>query len=380
MRELEAIQSERRGILNLFLSVIILGLLLNCIVSAFFGWAGGWLEEYRLLPLLLVVAVIAASLVSYIVIRLVILRPIRESGEYPTLVVVDSKRNEVPLPLLISAARERVLEGGPPPFPILARKLYRLAVRDGGERRTDETTLDPSLDGITEEIVQFAILQWYRHKYWVQWSVGAEYRRVGPCGPSGWYRDRPSHKLPVSELAATGGDQNRFLRLCYSGKDGDFVLPPGMTLKLAPHGAVCSLIFSSDLLDLIIRVTLAGGVGGVYNLATWDRRFAAEPDDMFAYQIMVRYEVSVHEGLHRYVPGRLLDLPLIRRVRPEVAVGELYTWAQGVVDGVKDYLTWYQDEADYIDSEVIEFEGEDDDGRMVYRFREPHVVCESIAF
>jgi len=380
MQELDAIQSERRGIRNLFLSVIILGLLLNCIVSAFFGWAGGWLEEYRLLPLVLAMALIAASLVSYIVIRSVILRPIRESGEFPTVVVVDSARNEVPPPLVMSATRERVLEGGPQPFPILARKLYRLAVRDGGERRTDDTTLDQSLEGLPVEIVQFAILQWYRHKHWVQWAVGAEYRRVGPCGPSGWSPDRPLHKLPTSDLAPTVACHNRFLRLCYEGRDKHFVLPPGMDLTLAPLGAVPSLVFSSDLLDFVIRVRETGGAGGAYNFALWDRRFAADPSDLFAHRIMVHYEVSVHEGLHRYVPEPLRDLRLIRRFMPEVAVGELYAWAQGVVDGVQDYLTWYQDEADYIDSEVIEFDGEDNDRRMVYRFREPHGLCESIAF
>ncbi len=379
MRGLEAIQSENRAILNLFLSVIILGLLLNCWVSAFFAGVGGRLVAQHWL--LLVLMLTGASFVATgITIKWAILRPIGESGEYPTLVVVDTSCNEVPPPLVMSAARERILEGGPPPFPILARKLYRLAITDGAERRAGETTADPILDELPAEMVQFAVLQWYRLKYWVQWSVGAEYRRVGPFGPSGWYRDRPLHKLLVSELAATRGDRNRFLRLCYGGRDGDIVLPPGMSLKVSTDRAVCSLVFSSDLLDLIIRVTLAGGVGGVYSFATWDRRFAAEPDDMFAHQIMVRYEVSVHEGLHRYLPAGLLDLPLIRRIKPEVAVDELYSWAQGVVGGVRDYLTWYQSEAEYVDSEIIEFQEEDNDGRMVYRFREPHALCESIAF
>jgi hypothetical protein len=382
VRELEAIQSEKRAILNLFLSVIILGLLLNCLVSVFFAGAGAQLvERYWLL---LVCVLIGATLVAAgITVRWAILRPIGGGGEYPTLVVVDSARNEAPVPLVMSVERERVLEGGPPPFPILARKLYRLAGTDRAGQSVDENSRDLTLGGLAEEIVEFAILHWYRQKHWVQWAVGAEYRHVGPCGPFGWSPDRPVHKLPVSNLsnlAGTGGYQNRFLRLCYHSGDKHFVLPPGMSLKLGPHGAARCILFSSNVLDLLIRVSVAGGVGGAYNFALWDRRFTADPEDMFAHQVMVRYEVSVHEAFHRYVPARLLDLPLICRLKPEATVGELYAWAEEVVDGVQDYLTWYQDEAAYADSEVMEFEREDNDGRIVYRFREPNGLCSSIAF
>lgn len=378
MRELEAIQSEHRAILNLFLSVIILGLLLNCLVSAAFLWAGEWLGEVW--GILVLVLVCATAIATYTTIRFAILAPVQATGEYPTLLVVDVEHNEIPVPLVLSARRERLLEGAPPPFPLLARKLYQLAISDSAAQVADAGAEDPTHGGLAEEIVQFAILEWYRRRHWVQWSVGKEYRHVGPFGAFGWSPDKPADKVPLSEVAARAGNQNRLIRLRYAASKEHFVLPRGVTMTVMSEGGGHSLAYASKVLDLSIRVRSGGGVGGAMNLYGWKRRFTAEPDDMFAHQLLVDYQVRVHEGIHRYVPPGLWQLGPLRRLKPDVGIEDLYHWARRFVEEVRDYLTWYESETEYVDSDAMEFVHEDGDGHLVYRFREPFMGADFIEF
>jgi hypothetical protein len=380
MRELEEIQSEHRAIVNLFLSVIILGLLLNCVVSAAFLAGGDWIGQYVGSVLFVVLAL--TLVFSWFTIKVAIFRPMLEEGEFPTVVVIDVEEKEIPLPLVMSARRERILEGDPPPFPIVARNLYRLVAAEAGEGAGDPESNDPSCGHGVEELVQFAILQWYRQTHWFHWAVGREYRDVGPFVRFGWTPDKPSCQVLVSEFADSWAKANPLIGLRYTGTTKHLTLPQGMSLKVEANGQSGGhwLIFAGKVLDLAIGVTLGGGVGGPENFAGWDRRFRAQPENMFAHQVTIRYEIKVHERLQRYIPGGLWDWGPMRAHKPQVTIRDLYHWARGIVEQLEEYLTWYQSESDYLDSDLMHFDREDEGGHAVYRFREPYMGMDTITF
>ena len=90
--------------------------------------------------------------------------------------------------------------------------------------------------------------------------------------------------------------------------------------------------------------------------------------------------MRVHEGIHRYVPPGLWQLGPLRRLKPDVGIEDLYHWARRFVEEVRDYLTWYESETEYVDSDAMEFVHEDGDGHLVYRFREPFMGADFIEF
>ena len=380
MRELDEIKREHREILNLFLSVIILGLLLNCIVSALYVvWENAFRHYISLaVPLLLAATAVAA----WVTIKVAILAPLHIRDEFATVLVFDVGNDEVSIPLVMSVTRERPLVRLGVPFPILARGVYR-RLKNSQLYATIQEADEGFRAILVQQLMQFVILQWYRWHHMNHWIVGREYRRIGPLMRFGWFLEKPSETIPVSQLAQRWGDSNPFIGLQYSGKDGQLVLPKGITLTLEGPGdkdGRHKIVLAGKMLDLTIRVGCAGGVGGVENLRTWNRRLTGEPESLFAYSIIVEYDAVFHEGLYRYMPQEVWDWPPFRRAKPEVTIDDLYSWARGVAEGLQDYLYWYQEESEYTDSDIMELDRETAEGRVVYKPREPYMGAKSIQF
>jgi len=111
MRELEQIKREHREILNLFLSVIIIGFLLNACVSVAFLLVPLQTAIERHVGLVLVLLSLSTIAVAWLAVRLAIVGPIRIKDEFATVLIYDTKNDEISIPLVMSKARERPIEG-----------------------------------------------------------------------------------------------------------------------------------------------------------------------------------------------------------------------------------------------------------------------------
>lgn len=309
MRELDEIKAEHRAILNLFLSVIILGLLLNCWVSALFvAWQH--VLEPNIWPLLGLLSLLT-GIFTWMTIRVAILRPMRIGDEFSTLLVFDTVDHEVSIPLVMSVSRERPVEAPGAPFPILARGVHR-RLKNSELYPTTKEDDESSRPILVEQLVQFVILQWYRWHHMDRWVIGRDYRRVGPIMGFGWFPEKPSNAIPISELAEKWREINPFVALQYSDKTETLVLPKGIELTLegpADKDGRHKIVLAGKTLDLSIWVGCAGGSGGAWNMRTWNRQLTSQPENSFAYSITVEYEIVIHEGIHRYIPQGLWDWP-----------------------------------------------------------------------
>lgn len=156
MRELEQIQREHREILNLFLSVIILGFLLNACVSLLLVAGRTTIEQHVWLAL--VVLLLATIVAICLAVNLAIVTPIRIRNEFTTVLIYDAKKNEISIPLVMSKARERPMENLPAPFVILASKVYR-RLGDSGFQLVGDNFNERFR--LMERLVEFVIIQWY---------------------------------------------------------------------------------------------------------------------------------------------------------------------------------------------------------------------------
>lgn len=215
------------------------------------------------------------------------------------------------------------------------------------------------------------------------WAVGRHYRRVGPLLGFGWSPDKPSDTMLLSDLAIRFGNDNPFINLQYSDKADRLVLPKGMTLEIGvgqKRNGRRRIVFKGDVLTLAISVACTGGAGGAWNLKTWNRRMTGDPDDLFAYGFIVACEIELHEGLRRFVPDKVWTWRIVNRLAPKVTIEDVYWWAKRIVEGLEEYFGWYQEESEYVDSDWMELVEGVDDGRLVYRFREPYMGASEIVY
>ena len=379
MRELEQIKREHRGILNLFLSVIIIGFLLNACVSVLLVAGQTAIERYVWLVLGLIL--LATILAVYLALKLAIVSPISIPDEFATVLIYDRENDEISIPLVMSKARERLMESPGVPFVILANKVYR-RLRDNGFQLAGDEVAERFR--LVERLVEFVIIQWYRVNHLgPTWAVGRHYRRVGPILSFGWSSDKPSDTILLSDLAIRFGNDNPFIKLQYSDKADQIVLPKGMALEIGVSqkgDARRRIVFKGDILTLTISVGGIGGVGGAWNLRTWDRRMTGDPDDLFAYGFIVAHEIKVHEGWRRFCPDEVWTWPLMNRLAPKVTIEDLYWWAKRIVEGIEEYFKWYQEESEYVGSDWMELVEEREDGGLVYSLREPHMGTSQIVY
>jgi hypothetical protein len=378
MRELDQIRREHREILNLFLSVIIIGFLLNACVSVLLVAGQTAIERYVWLVLVLIL--LATIMAVYLALRLAIVGPIRIDNEFATVLIYDTKNDGISIPLVMSKAREGPIEGLPVPFVMLASKVYRRLRNSGFQLVGDEVN---ERFRLLERLVEFVVIQWYRLNHPVTWAMGRYYRRVGPLLGFGWSPDKPSDTMLLSDLATRFGKDNPSLKLQYSDKADQIVLPKGMTLETGVSQKGDDrrrIVFKGDILTLTISVGCTGGAGGAWNLKTWNRRMTGDPDDLFAYGFIVAYEIELHEGLRRFVPDKVWTWRIVNRLAPKVTIEDVYGWAKRIVEGLEEYFGWYQEESEYVDSDWMELVEGVDDGRLVYRFREPYMGASEIVY
>ncbi len=379
MRELEQIQREHREILNLFLSVIILGFLLNACVSLLLVAGRTTIEQHVWLAL--VVLSLATLIAICLAVKLAIVSPIRIRDEFATVLIYDAKKDEISIPLVMSKARERPIESLTAPFVILTSKVYRRLRDSGFQLVGEEVNERPRL---LQRLMEFVIIQWYRLNHLSPtWAVGRHYRRVGPLVSFGWSPDKPSDTILLSDLAIRFGNDNPFINLQYSDKFDELVLPKGMMLEMGVSqkgNGRRRIVFRGDLLTLDISMACTGGAGGVWNLRTWNRRMTGDADDLFAYGFIVAYEIKLHEGWRRFVPDEVWTWPFVNRLTPKVTIEDMYWWAKGIVEGLEEYFVWYQEESEYVDSDWTELVEGVDDGPLVYRFRKPYMGTSQIEY
>jgi len=346
--DIDQIEQERRGVFELVLIVIVLGLLLNIVASGIYDLFANLKKE----NVLFCFALIASLIVIGIFIRSLLREEVRKIV-IPVVIFIDLDKQTISIPKEIHhPSKFRA------PFTILCRWYFDKYQEVVGKVTIDELL---SLDGkssLIKDLIQFLAIDIYVKRSFLSWYPRQDFG-VGPFIGS-QQENRPGKAYQQKELVSKSN--NEFLR---HFKDNDpLILPPRTKLDFRESSFYR---LYNPMFELRFKVLEAGGMPldgwditrGTFS--TWYRDLSSSYPNTYALHYNLEIEFVLKRVFWRYIEENWMP----RQIRPKISVRDILSWVNNWTSITKSFFEWVNEDISQIPASELAILV--DDTRLAYK-------------
>lgn len=327
--DLNQIENERRGFMEVVIIVILTGFLLNFLATLIFDI---FKSLSSIATMVIVIILLVFLFIGYLF--AVLIKPVKIQNSIPVVIFFDEVRNTISIPVEIHAPQP-IQEGNyhdigaRVSFPVLCRSFFDNYKKGCSSEYPPQNQME--LIKILTELIQCILLNQYINQHTITWNPFTN-EVIGPFDVGTGF-DLPEETIEPSTLKESAN--NRFM----TDKGLPMKIPQKSKIKFLSHNQIIleNPLFKGSI-KIFPRTSNNLGTWKIsYGLSTsWYRDLSSDFSNTSAFLFEINMDFEIKASIWRFFKEEWFP----EKIRPKIKLNDISTWVNNWIESSMLFFDW----------------------------------------